>query len=213
MASGSGRPRPSPRWGGSVAAMALLWVSVVAASATLTWFVVAQAGLDVGRMTDAQAAALSHAVPGRPAPIPSPAAGARPSPTAPQAAATATSQPARTTSHQPPQPSAVPSQPSLGRQWLATGPPTAPAAPAAPPAPASSALPSARAFGVVGGVVTAHCAGTTPVARSIAPRDGYGFERGVEGDVLTVTFTAGGGAPEVRIGCRAGEPVGLAQDE
>ncbi len=169
-------------------AMAGLWVLVVTAVASLTWFVIGRAGREVGV---AQVALPAGSTVVATSAAPSPSTRAKPSPT----------------ESDEPTPTRRPSTPPPPRH---TSSPSTPK-----PQPTVSAPATVRAtFSTNGGTVTASCTGSTVKLVSATPRDGYRLHEQVDGGVLEVSFTSGFGegdgdneAVELHIGCQAGAPV------
>lgn len=187
---------PVRRW----LVMAGMWLVVVLAVASLTWFVIGRAGRDVGIAQVAVPAGTVSSMTPTPAPATSTA---RPTPTESEDA------------HETPDAThseGTGSTPRSTPRHTTSTPRTT--AVAHPPAPG----PTARraTFSTQGGTVTASCTGSTIRLVSATPRDGYRLHQDVAEGALEVTFTSGYGDGEgdgehedlkLHIVCQGGIPV------
>jgi len=172
------------------AAMALAWLVVVTAVASLTWFVIGRAGRAVGVVQLALPAAATTTA--GPVTLPAPS-DASPTPTDDEDDAT----PGPTSSP-------TPRPTSQGPAPAQTRPPTRPAGPAAVRA----------TFSTRGGTVTVSCTGSAISLVSATPQDGYRLNRDDEEGMLDISFTSGYAegeqddeSVELHLGCQDGAPV------
>ncbi len=196
MTKGRAMGTPVRRW----TAMAGLWLVVVLAVASLTWFVIGRAGRDVGIAQVAVPAGTVSSMPTTPRPATSTA---RPTPTE-------TDDDDETpTATRPPGTGSTPR--STPRHTTSRPHPTAAAHPPAP-----SPATRKATFSTRGGTVTASCTGSTIRLVSATPRDGYRLHQEVGDGALEVSFTGGYGDGEgdgedseieLHIVCQGGIPV------
>jgi hypothetical protein len=172
---------------------ALVWVLVVAAVGSVTYLVVDRAGRGIG---DTSATA----------PMAAPVASATPSATPTRSSSAPSPTRTRTRSATPtPRPTSTPAPPAPATsspRASATSTPTPTRTPT--PAPVSRT----ESFSTRGGTVVATCVDGRVRLDSITVRDGWRFEKDVEGGYVEVKFEAEEDDEiELRIGCRNGVPT------